>query len=224
MTLGAYQQAYEYDYKGDQADAIIRVGGNGDFEAKSQYDFMLKQGLKPFHHFLDLGCGCLRGTIRLIDYLDEARFHGADVSQGLLTAAEHRIKTMGIKNTPMFIRLNSFSDLRNFFTKFDYILSVSLLTHLLPDAVSDLFGAVKDVLAENGVWYFSIIPSLEADHVGDVSVSQYKKEFLGKLAQEKGLLIKDWLADHPNPAPDFQVIKRTNQPYIGQWMLEAVHA
>lgn len=225
-VFSPYKKAYEFNYKGDLNDALMRVGGNGDFEADNQPLFMKKQGLESFHKFLDLGCGCLRGTARLADYLRPGNFYGADVSQGLLDASRDRLSALGIENSPTLVKLDDFKFeyFQNMMIKFDYILSVSLLTHLLPEAVSDLFDGIKKILAKNGTYFFTIIPSEYDDHIGDVEVSQYNKIFLGKMAQEKDLVLKDILADYPNPVPDFQVITRVNQPYIGQWMLEMRHA
>lgn len=43
----------------------IAVGGMWDEIGKLQFEFMVKQGLKPHHKFLDIGCGSLRGGYSL---------------------------------------------------------------------------------------------------------------------------------------------------------------
>lgn len=224
-TFATYKKHYEFEYKGDMLNAIDRVGGNGPIELENQFELMMKSGLQRFHKFLDLGCGCLRGTARLVDYLNQGNFYGADVSKGLIDAGWDRLKRLNIEHTPSLVQIDDFKFGKfQAQLKFDYILSISLLTHLLPDDVSSLFDGIKSILAENGVYIFSIIPSELWDHVGDVEMSRYNRHFLGKLAQSKGLVIRDILGDYPNPATDWRVMERVNTPYIGQWVMEMRHA
>jgi len=56
----AYQKRWEF--KGCRGSGYI-LGSQWWLVIEMQHDFMLTQGLKPQHRFLDLGCGALRGTI-----------------------------------------------------------------------------------------------------------------------------------------------------------------
>lgn len=65
------------------------VGGLWDEVGDLQFNFLVAQGLKPEHSFLDVGCGCLRGGVRFLKYLDDGNYHGIDAQQALLDAGVH---------------------------------------------------------------------------------------------------------------------------------------
>ena len=50
-----------------------------------QMGFLLNHGLSPSDHFLDVGCGTLRGGIPIIEYLDPGNYTGFDVEMSLST-------------------------------------------------------------------------------------------------------------------------------------------
>lgn len=50
------------------------VGGCWDEIGKLQFDFMLKEGLKPEHYFLDVACGSLRAGLHFIPYLEVGHY------------------------------------------------------------------------------------------------------------------------------------------------------
>jgi SAM-dependent methyltransferase len=62
------------------------VGGLWDVLGKLQLDFLVGQGLEPEMKLLDVGCGCLRGGVHFVRYLDPGHYFGLDVNGSLLTA------------------------------------------------------------------------------------------------------------------------------------------
>src|SRR5260370_8123111 len=62
------------------------VGGLWDEIGQLQIDFLLSQGLTPHHRLLDIGCGSLRGGVKLIRYLDAGHYAGVDLHESLLNA------------------------------------------------------------------------------------------------------------------------------------------
>ncbi len=62
------------------------VGAPEGWELKRRFqiDFLKKQGLKPEHYLLDIGCGTLRGGIPIIDYLDKGHYYGIEVRDFVL--------------------------------------------------------------------------------------------------------------------------------------------
>lgn len=60
------------------------VGGMWEEIGKLQFDFLVKQGLKPSHCFLDIGCGSFRGGIHFINYLDAGNYLGIDKEKALI--------------------------------------------------------------------------------------------------------------------------------------------
>src|SRR6266446_8468342 len=57
------------------------VGGAGDYWeliGQLQFRFLVDQGLAPSETFVDVGCGALRGGVKLIRYLAPDRYLGID--------------------------------------------------------------------------------------------------------------------------------------------------
>jgi SAM-dependent methyltransferase len=204
------------DYKkhwettGDLDDGLYLVGDNAEIEEKQQYLFMLEQDLKPEHTFLDLGCGCLRGTIKLVDYLKEGNFYGLDVSESLINLAGERAPKANLKVNTDFQIDKYFPD-----TKFDYILSVSVLTHLFPEDVETLFKNVAKVL--RGTYYFTIYP---ADYnYGNIGIHYYDINWIIKTGKKHGLKIEE-LDGEVRLAREHSIIPVFNSR-LGQWAMRA---
>jgi hypothetical protein len=62
------------------------VGGLWEEIGQLQADFLVAQGLMPHHRLLDIGCGSLRGGVKLIRYLDAGHYAGVDLHESLLNA------------------------------------------------------------------------------------------------------------------------------------------
>jgi SAM-dependent methyltransferase len=216
--LDTYKKAFIFS--GNEVKGIHFVGANGEFEEKTQYEFMLDHGIKSHHKFLDLACGCLRGTIKLVDYLDNGNFYGADVSKGLLDLIPARLESKRIKNTPNIFCLDDY-DVSAMGTKFDFILSVSLLTHLLPDQIQPLFEGIRNCLSKKGVWFFTIYPVRDVTFKGTIGCAYYDPKYLIEVGKENGLKVSELEGDFDNHAPGFRLIDKVNST-LGQWVMKAV--
>ena len=78
---------YARELSSDEIDAGEHrelIGGLWDELGALQFDFMTAQGLRPDMKFLDLGCGCLRGGVRFIHYLEPGNYYGLDANASLL--------------------------------------------------------------------------------------------------------------------------------------------
>jgi cyclopropane fatty-acyl-phospholipid synthase-like methyltransferase len=217
VNIDPYRDRYEFE--GGEQDAIHFVGAFEEFERKSQPEFMKAHGLEPQHKFLDLACGCLRGTIDLINYLHPGNFYGADVSDGLIRIGYER--AMAMDHKPTLRVMDSFDLSKIFDEKFDFILSVSFLTHILPPDIPAVFKGVASVLAKGGKWFFTIYPSEYTPGMGSIECHFYNKDWLISEGRKAGLLIKDIPGDFENPCPNpHNLIKRVNST-LGQWVMEA---
>ncbi len=215
--LAAYRS--RYDVEVDLKKALHAVGGNDAHEYWAQPAFMMSRGLRPHHTFLDLGCGCLRGTALLVAYVNEGNFYGADVSKSFLSKSQERLDELKITRKPNLFHVENF-DLFNILKyKFDYVLAVSLLTHILPKDLPDLFRGVSDVLHKTGEFYFTIYPVEGKLYAGDMECMYYNKDYLIDIGYKSGLKIEDIPGKYPNPCKNF--IKRVNTPMLGQWVMKA---
>jgi len=60
------------------------VGEMWDEMGRLQFDFLVAQGLMPHHVLLDIACGCLRGGVHFIRYLDPGHYLGVEKQRRLL--------------------------------------------------------------------------------------------------------------------------------------------
>jgi hypothetical protein len=109
------------------------VGGMWDEIGKLQFEFLVSQGLKPSMKLLDVGCGCLRGGVHFINYLNAGNYYGIDSNQYLLNAGyEKELDIVGLKEklprTNLLVNTNFQFHL--FGVDFDFALAQSVFTHL----------------------------------------------------------------------------------------------
>jgi len=206
-----------------EADGIHKVGAHGEWEDKAQPQLMKDVGLLPHHKFLDLGCGALRGTLRLIEYLDDGNFYGSDISQSLLDVAMMRYEKLGTDKYINLLKMNDFKSILKFNTKFDYILSVSLLTHLHHDNIEELLDVVKLILEPEGKYYFSLIPyNGKEPSSGSISVAKTNIDWLIDTGLKKELKIEHFsLKQVPSPVGNLDGV--TNNKYLDQWLMIGSH-
>lgn len=131
------------------------VGGLWDIMGKLQIDFMIKQGLKPEHYFLDIGCGSLRGGIHFIRYLEAGHYYGIDKDSYLLKAGRDiELKRAGLSDKRPQLLLSANFDLSSIpDDKFDFMLAQSLFTHLPMYMIELCLINVMPKLKTGGVFY-----------------------------------------------------------------------
>lgn len=137
-----------------------RVGGMWNEIGKLQFDFMVEQGLKPHHKLLDIGCGCLRGGVHFIEYLDSKNYYGVDKDDTLLAAGMDEVIKAGI--TPekkYYLKCDRHFNFNSAFNSLldeqsiDYAIAQSLFTHLNLNEILLCLLNVKKVLAPEGRFY-----------------------------------------------------------------------
>jgi SAM-dependent methyltransferase len=109
------------------------VGGLWDELGALQLDFLLRQGLRPEMKLLDLGCGCLRGGVRFIRYLDPGNYYGIEANASLLRSArEIELPRAGLADRlpPGNLLLDSDFAAWRFGVAFDMVLAQSVFSHL----------------------------------------------------------------------------------------------
>lgn len=109
------------------------IGGLWDQVGQLQFDFLRAAGLLPDMRLLDLGCGCLRGGVHFIRYLNAGNYYGIDLSQELLDAGhEIELPAVGLQDRlpRENLRQSGSFDAAAFGVPFDAALAVSVFTHL----------------------------------------------------------------------------------------------
>lgn len=219
----AYKKRWEFE--GTAEEAVIFSGANGGYEGRMQHDFMLAQGLRPEHSLLDLGCGALRGTIRLVDYLNDGNFFGSDISVGLLKEALLECQRLKLSHLPILRLMDSF-DLKTLWdgAAFDFVICNSLTVHIEPDDMVDLFKGTRDVLTPAGKAFVSIHPRDEKElepFMWDGYRWWYKQSWIQKEAAKVGLNLISLAGMIPNRVPGQRkpIIPVVNTN-MTEWMME----
>ncbi len=126
------------------------VGGLWEELGRLQFDFLVQQGLKPQHYFLDVGCGSLRGGIHFVRYLDTGHYFGIDIDDKLLQAGRQELKTSNLLHKkPTLMQTDRF-DFQALHQTFDYALAQSVFTHLPLNSIVRCLASIAKVLKTGG--------------------------------------------------------------------------
>jgi cyclopropane fatty-acyl-phospholipid synthase-like methyltransferase len=152
------------------------VGGMWDEIGSLQFEFLKKQGLSPNHRLMDIGCGCLRGGVHFVPYLEKCRYYGVDINASLIEAGKKELlrNPANLDKQPD-LRVTDQFDLAQFGVQFDYALAISVFTHLNANHIGRCLIEIKKVLGPQGRFFatFFLAPtSLHAQpilhHPGDI--------------------------------------------------------
>lgn len=132
------------------------IGGLWEEMGRKQLDFMIGQGLKPSDDFLDLGCGCLRGGVHFIQYLDANKYYGFDINQSLLDAGyDVELARLGLqeKFPRSHLLANDGFRLGGFKKQYKSALDLSLFSHLTINSIRACLFEVSKVMDKGGRFY-----------------------------------------------------------------------
>ena len=129
------------------------VGGMWEEIGKLQFEFLVKQGLKPEHYLLDVGCGSLRGGIHFIRYLEPGHYFGVDISKELLDAGKFELKRNNlIHKNPTLVQMGDFN-FQVLNQKFNFAIAQSVFTHLPLNSIIKCIMNIEKVLVPGGRFY-----------------------------------------------------------------------
>ena len=192
-----------------QGDAGIRevghrgyVGGLWEEIGKLQFDFLVQQGLKPSHCFLDIACGSLRGGVHFIRYLDVGNYLGID--------KENKLIELGIQNElgkeifdekrPEFVVSDHF-EFDAFGKKPQFSLAQSLFTHLNSGDICLCLERLRQFVEPDHVFFATFFEgnssaNQECSHShADFSYSREEMEAFGEKHGWTATYIGNW--NHP---------------------------
>jgi SAM-dependent methyltransferase len=135
------------------------VGGMWDEIGRLQFNYVRTRGLVTDMQFLDIGCGCLRGGLHFINYLDVNCYYGIDLSQELLDVGydtelsqaglKHKIARENLHCTDAF-------DATCFGVNFDMALALSVFTHLTLNHIRLCLDRLVDVTQPGGQFFATV--------------------------------------------------------------------
>ena len=175
------------------------VGGMWEQLGKFQLDYMISNGLKPHHKLIDIGCGCLRGGVHFIDYLDSGNYFGTDINQSLMiVAGNEEIKKAGITQKKPNLSLTS-DFIGEASVKYDFALAFSLFTHLKIESISRCLRNLRPVLS--GSFFATFFDKNDKPDLtthGDRDPYHYDFYKIKGLAENVGFSVKvDNTFEHP---------------------------
>lgn len=108
------------------------IGGMWEEIGELQLQTMMHCGLKPEHRLLDIGCGCLRGGVHFVRFLEADHYCGIDLNDDLLEVGyQQELTDAERQKLPRSnLAANGNFDFSIFGEPFDYALALSLFTHL----------------------------------------------------------------------------------------------
>jgi len=146
------------------------VGGLWDVVGNLQVEFMKKMGLKPYHKLLDIGCCCLRGGIKFLDYLEPNHYYGIDAVKKLIdvgytielakTGLSHKLKRKNLFCSKLF--KHERLPLRSI----DYGIAVSVFTHLPFNYLRICLENIAQYFKPGGKFYVSFFEIPESERFG----------------------------------------------------------
>jgi len=191
------------------------IGGLWEEIGPGQLEFLKGEGLKPHHRLLDIGCGCLRGGVHFVSYLDPGNYYGLDSNQTLLDAGfEIEIPANGLigRLSKEHLRQSDRFELAAFDQKFDYGLAFSVFTHITLNAVRTCIENWSMAAAPGALLYatYFAAPSFEPTSLartqpgagivtyGDRDPFHYRIEDLAFVGRQSGWRVSDVAAfSHP---------------------------
>jgi cyclopropane fatty-acyl-phospholipid synthase-like methyltransferase len=125
---------------------------------QTQLDILLDNGLTTDSQVLDVGCGCLRGGVWLIDYLQPGGYSGIEPNEEMLDAGREILLGRSVEDTnrPRF-DLNDRFDFTVFGQSFDYVIARSVWTHASQEQVRTMLDQFDEVANPAGRFLTSIM-------------------------------------------------------------------
>ncbi|WP_424986720.1 hypothetical protein [Microbulbifer sp. S227A] len=165
---------------------------------KQQYHWLVSQGLRPDHRFLDIACGSLRLGQYLIPFLNQGQYFGLEpeaelVEKGL---AEELLYDIAEIKKPTFAHNYDFDF--SFVDGYDYAIAQSLVTHLNLEDTTRLLAGLHKVSGPQSTFFFTFFEGDSARNPKGPSHAnkrwRYSFETMAEIGAETGWTL-DYIGD-----------------------------
>ena len=147
------------------------VGGMWDEIGQLQFEFLKSRGLAPSHKLCDTGCGALRGGVHFVRYLDAGNYFGLDINTSLIDGGRKELEQAGLTGKNANLLVNDRFEMSLFGAKFDYILAVSVFTHLFGNHIVRCLAEARKVLAPGGQFFATFFEAPTSAHLAPIPQS-----------------------------------------------------
>lgn len=141
------------------------VGAKWDLVGPLQFEFLKEQGLLPSHHLLDVGCGCMRGGVHFVRYLNPGHYHGIDLNQSLVEAGRIELQEAGVADRGADLLVNRDFEFGLFQQRFDFAIAQSVFTHLPMNHILRCLVETAKVLTPDGIFYATFFEAPTSVHL-----------------------------------------------------------
>lgn len=173
-----------------------------------QFEFLCDQGLSKKDKLLDVGCGALRGGIHFIKYLNDGNYTGIDGNESLIRAGKLEIVKAGLLGKKKELIVDKEFNYLIWGGFFNFIVSISLFTHLPIPLIENCISSVAKVMEPTGAFYFSFFLCSENEYDRDV------------VQNNSGLQTHANKDPYHQTIKQFQTIAEKNKlkfNFIGEW-------
>jgi 2-polyprenyl-3-methyl-5-hydroxy-6-metoxy-1,4-benzoquinol methylase len=146
------------------------IGGMWEEIGALQLKFLVAAGLTRDHRLLDIGCGCLRGGVHLVDYLEADNYFGIDINESLLQAGyDVELARAGLTSKlprDHLRRVEEF-DFSPLDAGFDVAIAFSVFTHISLNAARICLERLAPKMKVGGRFYATIFerPHAQPSHL-----------------------------------------------------------
>jgi ubiquinone/menaquinone biosynthesis C-methylase UbiE len=144
------------------------VGGLWHEIGALQFEFLLRQGLLPFHTLVDVGCGALRCGIPIIQYLEEGNYYGLDINASLLEAGKCELAKAGLTGKRPKLLVNDKFEVDRFGISFDFAIAQSVFTHLDMDLILRCLVETRKVLTADSKLFCTFFLAPWSGHIAPI--------------------------------------------------------
>lgn len=145
-----------------RGDHRVAVGGMWNKIGRLQFEYVRDHGLARDMRFLDVGCGCLRGGLHFVDYLEARHYYGIDLSQDLLDVG-YDVEILNAGLQQKLPRDNLYCtdnfDASRFEIDFDMALALSVFTHLPSNYMKLCLTRLSEVMKPGGIFFATVFIS-----------------------------------------------------------------
>jgi ABC-type polysaccharide/polyol phosphate transport system ATPase subunit/SAM-dependent methyltransferase len=144
--------------RGDPDLAWHRLATGGRWDEQGQWvsDFLRRQGLRPDHYVLEVGCGSLAAAARLLPYMEQSHYWGFEKNVDLFVAGvQIELPRLGVRPERGHFILNDDFDLSESPHAYDLALASSLVRRLTLNSIARCIAAVVKKLGPGGRFFLT---------------------------------------------------------------------
>lgn len=195
----------------DRAEQLSKVSdkvGCGVYRyektGRTQIESLIRNGLSPWHKFLDIGCGAMCGGYWTMHFLDAGGYHGVEPNTTMFEKGVAHVLEPGlIKAKEAKFEHNDQYDFSAFNTKFDYMFSQSIWTHAGKKDIEKMLDGFVKYGTDNAKYLTTVkLPDLfHRDYKGDEWVGgshesstagtvRHSFKWIKQACEKRGLKVK----------------------------------